>query len=501
VELKIMDRMDVQKTEMTQQERWDMIVDANRKTAEEMLSKSGNRHGTNNNEIICRLSKEQKKLGEDINATQDQEVRKVQKRKRNEMIGQVHRLIAEQRHHNTMVQVENIEKLKNDSNKMFQAVRATQRMDTKKPLQVNTDSGITTSTEKQIEIVTRHFQQALTTDTSGERVDIPPTKMESPFTPEEIAKAVKSLKTGKSPGVDNIHTEQLKCSPTTALEDIAHILNKTAEFGVYPRILTHGLLIPLQKPGKKKGPPENLRPIILLSILRKITAICLINRIGEKIDNSIPLTQAAYRSGRSTTEQVFSLKIMAEKAITSVAYNTHILMMDMSKAFDTISRNTLLKDLKKILNPDELHVVKVLLTDVQLSVRIDKTIGKPFTTNVGTPQGDSLSPILFTLYLARALRPDPTETHMVDHNYSEDPHQQCLLPQQLQEHSYSGQVKSGMKIELQYADDISWVVANGDHLVEELKKDIPVRLEKRKLIINTQKTEEYSISRGGMEEM
>jgi len=43
-----------------------------------------------------------------------------------------------------------------------------------------------------------------------------------------------------------------------------------AETGDSPDELTQGLLSPLQKPGKPRGPTGNLRPIILLSIIRKI---------------------------------------------------------------------------------------------------------------------------------------------------------------------------------------------------------------------------------------
>ena len=80
--------------------------------------------------------------------------------------------------------------------------------------------------------------------------------------------------------------------------------------------------MPLQKPGKRKGVVENLRPVILLSVLRKILAIIVIHRIYDKLDNQIPVTQAAYRGGRSTTEHVFSFKILAEKAVTSKLYQS-----------------------------------------------------------------------------------------------------------------------------------------------------------------------------------
>ena len=43
----------------------------------------------------------------------------------------------------------------------------------------------------------------------------------------------------------------------------------------------------------------------------------MIRRIGDMIMKEIPASQAAYQSGRSTTEQVFVFWSMAEEAITS----------------------------------------------------------------------------------------------------------------------------------------------------------------------------------------
>ena len=71
-----------------------------------------------------------------------------------------------------------------------------------------------------------------------------------------------------------------------------------------------GVLVPLPKPGKLQRPPANLRPIILLL---KILATCMINRIQEKIENRILISQVAHKAGRSTTKHVFTCKILAEK--------------------------------------------------------------------------------------------------------------------------------------------------------------------------------------------
>ena len=96
----------------------------------------------------------------------------------------------------------------------------------------------------------------------------------------------------------------------------------------------------------------------------------------------IPSSQAAYRKGRSTTEHVFAMKILCEKAITSCDYSTHILLLDIAKAFETINREHLHKLLSDILDQDELNM-NILLKDVTLQVKNNKTKGQTFTTTLG----------------------------------------------------------------------------------------------------------------------
>ena len=85
----------------------------------------------------------------------------------------------------------------------------------------------------------------------------------------------------KSLGCDEIKAELLKNSPNIIFEHMAEILNQIAETGYKPITLSVGQLIPLPNPGQFKIQVKDLRPIILLSILRKILAIITINKTFE----------------------------------------------------------------------------------------------------------------------------------------------------------------------------------------------------------------------------
>ncbi|XP_033111247.1 uncharacterized protein LOC117112288 [Anneissia japonica] len=148
---------------------------------------------------------------------------------------------------------------------------------------------------------------------------------------------------------------------------------------------------------------KNLRPVILLNTIRKCMSLIVLERIRHKIDSYLPTSKSGFRPGRSTSDVVMTYKWMIAKASR---YNLefHITGIDMS-AFDTINRDTLLQVLNGIINEDELRIIRFLLSQTGLNLNLRRTLDNVyFDTNTGVPQGDSLSPVLFTVYLEHALR-------------------------------------------------------------------------------------------------
>ena len=479
----------------TPQERWDKIVSANKTAAEKVLGYKTNTKKSKN-EQIKKLSEEQKQLNNKLNTAKDPAERGEIRRARNTKLNKIHEILEEEKHMKIVEQIEEIEKSAEDSYRMFKAVKILANNEKRKPLLIQGQDGMTTDQKDQANIIARHFENIFTEENLKEIKKIPPAPIEPPFTIEEIQKAIKSLKNNRSPGDDEIRAEQLKYGGKTIPQEITNILNEVSRTGKYPTELKEGILTPLQKPGKKQGPLTNLRPIILLSMLRKILAICLIRRIGRKIDENIPIEQAAYRSGRGTTEHTFAYKLLAEKAITSQNYQVNVTLMDMSKAFDTVRRSSLIEDLTTILDPAELHLIKILTEDVKLKVRVGTAKSDAFTTKMGVPQGDCLSPILFTLYLAKTLE----NKNQRDHNYAktiEEGHTTEDLPSELQDHNYAVMPKYGTIVRPQYADDIGWCASNNKYGIEKEKKTALPKLKNRGLRINEDKTEEFEITRNG----
>ena len=55
-----------------------------------------------------------------------------------------------------------------------------------------------------------------------------------------------------------------------------------------------------------------------------------------------------------------------------------------------------------MLKNDEIHLVSLLLENVELCVYLENLLGSAFKTNIGSPKGDGASALLFIKYLAKS---------------------------------------------------------------------------------------------------
>ncbi len=112
------------------------------------------------------------------------------------------------------------------------------------------------------------------------------------------------MSNNKSLGKDNIQVELIKYAPKELHAEISQILNNIFGSNENTVKIGTGILLPLPKPKKARGPVKNLTPITLLEVIRKILSKIFMNRLEKKIDSYLSNSQSAYRKGRSTTNVV-----------------------------------------------------------------------------------------------------------------------------------------------------------------------------------------------------
>ena len=95
---------------------------------------------------------------------------------------------------------------------------------------------------------------------------------------------------------------------------------------------------------------------------------------------------------------------LATKRVERYKSVIEILGIDLSSVFNTIRRKKLLSVLHSFFDTDNVHIIRLLLSATKTTVRVDDALSAPFNIKVGTTQRDSLSPVLFVVYLEAALR-------------------------------------------------------------------------------------------------
>ena len=96
--------------------------------------------------------------------------------------------------------------------------------------------------------------------------------------------------------------------------------------------------------------------------------------IWNRLSKDIPTEQAAYQPGRRTTVHVWAVKMITEKAIISSNYKIYLILLDMSKAFDTVNRKILFDHLEETLAPDELYIMSRLTNNTEIQVKVVKNM-------------------------------------------------------------------------------------------------------------------------------
>ena len=193
----------------------------------------------------------------------------------------------------------------------------------------------------------------------------------------------------RASGPDGIPGELSKYGCPQLFEEISNILNRSFEQNIELEQLHKETLIVLQKEGKPRGPISHLRPLIII-----------LDRIRNRVEHFMSLSQSGFRPNRSYSDAVW-----AHKWLTATTQQhkieIEVLGIDMSSAFDTIDRGKLLANTKDIFGQDAWRMTKKLLSKTSLEVKLKKETSRSFITNVGSLQGDALSPVLFKVYLTR----------------------------------------------------------------------------------------------------
>ncbi|XP_015120510.1 uncharacterized protein LOC107043490 [Diachasma alloeum] len=156
----------------------------------------------------------------------------------------------------------------------------------------------------------------------------------------------------------------------------------------------------------KKGDredPANYRGIALGNTMTKLFTEIIRRRLESWVEEAglLPESQQGFRRGRSYTDAIFSLFTAIHLQLRLDKREVYAVLVDFKKAFDSIPHENLWRKLRDIgVSSKVINILISLYSQANVQIRSQGQLSNMFEVTEGVLQGETLSPLLFLLYIS-----------------------------------------------------------------------------------------------------
>ena len=216
----------------------------------------------------------------------------------------------------------------------------------------------------------------------------------------QVEAIIKNMAPNKAPGIDKIPIRIIRDCLQAISYPLTSIINTSLLTACFPNAWKIAEVKPIPKEGDHEIANNN-RPISRLPILSKVCERVAHNQFMEYLTSKGRLStkQSGNKEKHSTETSVIQTTDMILSAIDK-KYSTAVVLLDMSKAFDSIDHNLLLVKLQDVgTSLLALQWFRSYLTARYQVVTIGTASSERLHVASGVPQGSILGPLLFSIYM------------------------------------------------------------------------------------------------------
>ena len=232
----------------------------------------------------------------------------------------------------------------------------------------------------------------------------------APITRDEVQSEIQKLQRRKAAGCDGVFTFMIIDGGAPVLDSLVYLFQSCWHRGWYPASWTVAKIKPIKKSPKAQSVSE-FRPISLTPVVAKIFESIIRSRLTliSTRNGWIPSYQAGFRPKRSIIEHLIQLQMAGHTAFRRKEFLLAA-FLDLSKAYDTVSRPLLLSKLQRLgIDGPMIFFLRAFLGNRTGAVSYRSAVSETREFRNGVPQGSPLSPLLFTIYIAQALADSEAE--------------------------------------------------------------------------------------------
>lgn len=276
------------------------------------------------------------------------------------------------------------------------------------------DGGLAEGPGEKAEVLRQSFfpppSQADLSDIQGyqypEPIDCPA------ITASEIKKAVRTAAPNKAPGADGITNRVLHETLDILMPYLHKLFNACLEQGYCAAHFKETVTVVLRKPGKEDySQPKSYRPIALLNTLGKVLDGVIANRLAYLAD-TFQLLPRRHTGGRKLTSTEHAMHMILQRIYQAWSEGkvATLLLLDVSGAYDNVSHERLLHNLRKRrIDPKIIRWVASFLSDRSTTLKLQEYTAPSAPIETGIPQGSRMSPYLYLFYNADLVEDCKTE--------------------------------------------------------------------------------------------